>query len=190
MPEAAYRLDAAQLLPRRLSTSPHVLCLPSIYNPPPIPMASMGAAKGTRLRYARSDPMVKLPPHIANRIRKMVEASSKEGFHADHEAARHGGIALMGTIGSLWLLRPDGTIWDVDDDWGKPLAPLPEQLHTTALAAGVERHPWLSELLPERPDGAVDCSTCRGKGKLFPKNAVVGGSGIFCPDCSALGWRI
>src|ERR1044071_8420414 len=31
-------------------------------------------------------------------------------------SAKAGAIALMGTIGSVWLLRPDGTLLDVDAD--------------------------------------------------------------------------
>ncbi len=29
-----------------------------------------------------------------------------QGLHVDHEAARYRGMALMGTIGATWLLRP------------------------------------------------------------------------------------
>jgi hypothetical protein len=101
---------------------------------------------------------------------------STEGFHIDHEAARYGGIALMGTIGAIWLLRPDGTFWDVDDDFGKPLTPLPEDNHLIALVWGKERYPWLSELLPPRPADAVTCGNCRG----LP---------VMCPECRGLGWR-
>lgn len=73
---------------------------------------------------------------------------------------------LMGTIGSTWLLRPDGTFWDVDDDTGKPLQPLAKQFHMTALVAGADRHRWLGELLPRRPVNAVHCSDCNGRGRI------------------------
>lgn len=92
----------------------------------------------------------------------------------------------MGTIGATWLLRPDGSLWEVDDDFGKPLQPLPASLHLTALIAGAERHDWLKELLPVRPVDAVDCLSCKGNGKLG-----VGPDGrdfVYCPSCSALGW--
>jgi hypothetical protein len=64
-----------------------------------------------------------LPSHIVDRITTILATMDTEGFHVDHEAARYGGIALMGTIGATWLLRPDGTFWEVDDDFGRGLAP-------------------------------------------------------------------
>ena len=100
-----------------------------------------------------------LPPHIVARIRAVVATMETEGFHLDHEAARHGGIALMGTIGATWLLRPDGTFWDVDDDFGKAPGRLPENLELEALVFGTSRYPWLAELLPARPTDAVTCVT-------------------------------
>jgi hypothetical protein len=129
---------------------------------------------------------MQLPTHIAERIRVWVAETPKESFHVDEEAARHGGISLLGTIGSTWLLRPDGTFWDVDDDFGKPLQPLAREFHSTALVAGVERHPWLAELLPSRPNQAVDCSDCAGTGRLFVKNEPT--NFIHCFTCGALGW--
>ena len=98
----------------------------------------------------------------------------------DEEAARHGGISLMGTVGATWLLRPDETFWEVDDDFGRPLQPLAEELHTTALVAGTERHGWLAELLPSRSPGAVACSECNGQGKIH--------NFAYCQKCKALGW--
>src|SRR3954469_6703445 len=106
-----------------------------------------------------------LPSHIVDRITSILATMDTAGLHVDHEAARYGGISLMGTIGATWLLRPDGTFWDVDDDSGKPLQPLPAELHVTALVAGTERHHWLNELLPVRPSNAVDCGPCNGRGR-------------------------
>src|SRR5687767_6230403 len=109
---------------------------------------------------------MQLPAHIAERIRNWVAVTPKESLHVDEEAARHGGISLLGTIGATWLLRPDGTFWDVDDDFGKPLQPLADQFQSTALVAGAERHPWLSELLPARPPETRDCRDCSGRGRI------------------------
>jgi hypothetical protein len=130
---------------------------------------------------------VELPAHIADRIRALVASTSTVGHHIDQEAARHGAVALMGTIGSLWLMRPDGTLWDVDDDSGKHLQPLPPELHLTALVAGAERYPWLAELLPSRPLDALDCTTCRGRGRLHG-NPPHQDHYVYCTHCSALGW--
>ena len=130
---------------------------------------------------------MKLPEHIAARIEaRIASMPPNEPYHIDWEARQHGAIALMGTIGSVWLLRPDGELFDVDSDWGKPLTPLPESLHLTAIAVGCERYPWLRELLPARPANARDCTVCRGHGSI----AVPGSScpGIICEACQALGW--
>ena len=108
-------------------------------------------------------------------------------YHIDAEGRRHGAIALMGSIGSTWLLRPDGTFWDVDFDFGKPLTPLESKFHVTAPVAGAKRYPWLAELLPPRPSDGRDCPVCSGQGVVRPPNAT-GGNGILCPNCSALGW--
>src|SRR5262245_3615729 len=49
---------------------------------------------------------LQLPPHIADRVRLISEPANWVGaVTIDAEAARYGGIALMGTIGILWLLR-------------------------------------------------------------------------------------
>jgi hypothetical protein len=126
-----------------------------------------------------------LPEHIADRIRALVAGTPTEGGHVDSEAARYGGVALMGTIGATWLLRPDGTLWDVDDDWGKPIAPLAPEWHHAALVCGAARHPWLAELIPPRPPDALTCKLCSGRGTL----EVRGGSGFLCPECYVRGWH-
>jgi hypothetical protein len=129
---------------------------------------------------------MELPVHIADRIRSLVATTSTEGGHVDNEAAGYGGIPLMGTIGAVWLIRPDGSLWEVDDDFGRPLHPLPAEFHVTAIVAGIERHKWLAELLPARPSNAIDCADCRGRGRIF---AVPESNGfVYCPACKALGW--
>ena len=130
-----------------------------------------------------------LPEDIVERIRAWVLKTPMDGLHVDEEAARYGGISLMGTIGSTWLLRPDGTFWDVDDDFGGPLQPLEEEHHVTALVAGCERHPWLAPLLPVRPFGAEDCRGCDGLGRVYLNGANARDNNFFyCPNCRALGW--
>lgn len=126
-----------------------------------------------------------LPAHIVRRIEYIVEG--KGGFPIDEEARQHGAIALMGTIGTIWMLRPDGTFWDADADWGKPLQPLEDRLHLMALAVGTERYPWLAELLPPRPADAIDCGSCGGSGSVGV--GAPPGGGFLCQACDALGWR-
>jgi hypothetical protein len=129
-----------------------------------------------------------IPARIAERIESVVATTSPEGGHIDNEAARYGGVAVMGTIGAVWLLRSDGTFWDVDDDSGRALAPLPPEWHHAAIVSGVRRYPWLAELIPPTPPGALPCGACSGRGRI----AVEGtsdGLGIFCHECHARGWH-
>ena len=122
---------------------------------------------------------MELPAHIAERVREAIRRGG--GTPIDDEARGHGAIALMGTIGSVLMLRPDGTLWDADEDTGRPLTPLPEEWHTRAIVWGVRRFQWLAELLPARPTDALICTACRGTGSL-------GNSAVLCSQCDGLGW--
>jgi len=129
-----------------------------------------------------------LPERIAEQIRAIVASTPTVGGHIDNEAAKYGGVAVMGTIGAVWLLRPDGTIWEVDDDFGRPLVPVPPEWHHAAVACGAERYPWLADLVPPRPADAIPCSTCHGRGKLRTA-ARPNEAGVLCPQCYARGWQ-
>ena len=126
---------------------------------------------------------MKLPPHLAERIEAEIANLTPESIgHINYEGLRYQGLPVMGTIGEVWLLRSDGSFWKVDSDFGLPLTPLPENLHTMAVVYGTERYPWLADLLPTRPAGATDCSHCHGRGRLGPAGEVG------CYACGALGW--
>jgi hypothetical protein len=129
-----------------------------------------------------------LPSHIVARIQGAIAAGG-HGYGIDREAATHGAIALMGTLGSIWMLRPDGSLWDADQEFDKPLTPLADNLHTMALVYGVKRYPWLSELLPERPVDSADCEACQGKGQVLVEGSIPPGMGILCQRCNGLGWE-
>ena len=129
-----------------------------------------------------------LPAHIPERIRSIVASTPPfGGGHIDNEAAKYGGVALMGTIGAVWVLRPDGTMWEVDDDFGRPLVPLSPEWHHAAFASGAKRYPWLAELVPPRPADALTCGTCNGGGEIRISGSE--GAGVFCPQCHARGWH-
>ena len=129
-----------------------------------------------------------IPDHVAARIERTIAGFPTTGLHVDHQAARYGAIALVGSIGTLWMLRPDGTFWDVDDDLGKPLTPLPAEEQLMALVYGVERYPWLAELLPVRPPSAPSCGACSGVGSILLTNVLPSGSRALCTSCQGLGW--
>lgn len=104
-------------------------------------------------------------------------------------AKAHGAIALMGDIGGVWILRPDGAFLQVDWDSEKPPQPLAEPECTRAIAAGAERYPWLSTLLPGPPTNARACMACRGEGRIR-LSADRTQAGILCGECNALGWTV
>lgn len=125
-----------------------------------------------------------IPPNISHRIERAIGMLEPEPLgHVNYEGRRHRALPLFGTVGEVWLLRPDGTLWRADSDAGLPLEPLPAELHTMALVAGSLRYPWLGALLPVRPLGAIECGTCDGAGRLGATKTV------FCNTCGALGWR-
>ena len=132
--------------------------------------------------------IVKVPDHIAAKIRDTIVGKGVVGRHIDNEAARYGAIALMGTLGSTWILRPDGTFWDVDEELETTLTPLPEADHFNALFYGIDRFPWLSELRPQRSELAIDCSTCKGAAGFEPVGAIGAGFRSPCLQCNGLGW--
>ena len=126
---------------------------------------------------------MRVPPKISERIQQEIAALADEPIgHINYEGIRFNALPVWGTIGEVWLLRSDGSFWTVDSDAGVPLAPLRDDMHTTALVAAVGRYPWLQELLPSRPTGAIDCGECGGTGRIGPRGAR------FCPSCNALGW--
>lgn len=52
-----------------------------------------------------------------------------------------------------------------------------------AICQGVKKYPELSDLLPQRPSQAVDCSSCGGAGE------IAGAPEIVC-ECGGIGWLI
>ena len=123
-----------------------------------------------------------IPQHISRRIEETLATVGADSFPMEVEAKGHGAIVLMGTIGLVCGLRPDGTMLEFDEDFGRPLSRLKKEDEIMALAAGVERYEWLAELLPVRPPKAIDCPLCLGNGKLGPKNYIL------CSNCQCLGW--
>ena len=124
--------------------------------------------------------MILLPPAIAMQVERCVRGEDGPDLGIDREARKHGAIALMGAIGMTWGLRPDGSFWMFDKDFEVPLEPLPSDWETQALVWGARRYPWLSALLPIRPEHALDCPSCAGTGFLSVT--------WMCPRCDGLGW--
>jgi hypothetical protein len=126
---------------------------------------------------------MKMSASMSRRIEQEIATLAPKPIgHINFEGLRYGALPLFGTIGEVWLLRADGSFWRADSDGGLELEPLQESLHAIAVVAGAKRYPWLADLLPRRPAGAIDCSHCGGVGRLGPDNA------LFCHTCGALGW--
>ena len=127
---------------------------------------------------------MKIPTDLSERIENEIAALTPEPIgHINYDGIHYHALPLFGTIGEVWLLRPDGSLWKADSEFGIALEALPENLHTIALVAGTKRYPWLKDLLPSRPVDAVPCDDCRGLGRTGPYPA------LFCRACGALGWR-
>ena len=132
--------------------------------------------------------MVLVPANVSEWIHQAIAAVDPSGRTIHQEARRYGGIALMGTICCIWLLRPDGSLWQVDEDCGVPLEPLEPRFHLMAVATGVEHYPWLEAMLPRRPIDALICPVCDGAGNFLPQGVSPDSSGVLCERCQCLGW--
>jgi hypothetical protein len=127
---------------------------------------------------------MQISPLMSRRIEEEIAALAPQPIgHINFDGLRYHALPLFGTLGEVWLLRPDGSIWRADSETDLPIEPLPVSLHTIAIVAGTRRYEWLADLLPKRPAGAVDCTECRGLGRIGPRGA------LFCHTCGALGWR-
>lgn len=127
--------------------------------------------------------VIQISKEIQSRIASAVEGKGALSFPIDYEACSHGAIALMGTIGVIWALTPDGSFIQFDGDLGREPMPLPEKQQISAIVYGTQRYPWLSALLPTRDDSALDCATCNGRNWATSKPA-----GAVCQACQGLGW--
>lgn len=103
------------------------------------------------------------------------------------------GVLLCATIGSAGLLRLDGGVWVNEiENWGSPEEPREvwrealEPERWSWLVLGLRHYPALAQLLPPRPEAAVDCEPCSGSGYIS-RNADA--DGRICSECWGLGWQ-
>ena len=142
--------------------------------------------------------MVTLSQETRHRILRILAGDLSPRYPMDDEAASHGAIALWGTLGLIVGLRPDGTLWQFDNECEVPFAPLPSEHEISSLVYGTRRFPWLAELLPVRPNDAVVCEACLGHCFFSPTEepgqyqaepgARNNWRSIVCPTCKGLGW--
>lgn len=124
--------------------------------------------------------------------RMATEAAQSDG--GARFVAEAGGMTLGATIGRSAHLRPDGSIWINEPvDWVRSAdefqwRPAERQEGFGWLRSAVTRLPELSELLPARTAGDLDCPTCSGSGHLTRDGQQV--PGIWCEICAGLGWIV
>ena len=142
--------------------------------------------------------MLVLSAELKSRVASALAGEFSPRYHMDDEAASHGAIALWGTIGLIVGLRPDGTLWQFDEEWDVPLSALPEDQVIASIIRGSRRFSWLEAALPARPKAAETCGFCKGTGFLKPTGnlgeygphpkARDNWNSVVCPTCQGLGW--
>jgi len=132
---------------------------------------------------------IDVPPRIQNQILHTLRGRERPLSPMDEQARSHGAIALWATLGQIWGLRPDGSLWKFDADLDVPIVPLEPEWNITAIFLGAARYSWLAELIPPRPSDARDCPRCEGTGWIAAGLEPDSG-GVICQECRALGWSV
>lgn len=125
---------------------------------------------------------MKLPKSIKQKIESVVSNKLESDRIIDEEARGYGAIALLGTLGEIWALRPDGSFWSIFDE-KSVMEPLEEKHIKMAIAVGIWRFPWLKSLLPEKSFDDVECPYCKGLGKIGDR-----ANWSLCYTCEAKGF--
>lgn len=102
-------------------------------------------------------------------------------------AARHRALPLYAGWTGTTYLTASGEFWFRNCEYAPPRIEndLNDSSKIVALVVAAERYPQLASLLPKRPDLAIECDACNGRGQI-----TVGSiSNIICGQCKALGWR-
>ena len=124
-------------------------------------------------------------------LQKLIAARLAEARAKYPAALSSDGEALLvdGGIGYGAYVSPGGDIfletYGIDEE---PRPKIDRSAHARAMVAilGARHMPELVELIPPRPEDAVTCSKCSGKGWQHP----VPGITYICQPCAGLGWSI
>ncbi len=133
--------------------------------------------------------------NIPESIAELVEQAWQD-LPSDNPARAHHGIPLLLTLGAMLVLRSDGVILDLWPEYepGWPTSDGKSRIVSSeegwiGIVAGSEAYPWLADLIPLRPTGAIDCDKCEGRGRVPVTDWRGETVTMYCGDCSALGWR-
>ena len=66
----------------------------------------------------RGKDIVNIPASLAERIRRVVDGREGHDYPIDQDARSYGALALCGNFSVILALRPDGTLWEIDPDFG------------------------------------------------------------------------
>lgn len=117
----------------------------------------------------------------------LAEYLSKPRYGDAAFAERHQALPLYAGWTGTTYLTTSGEFWYRNCEYDPPRIEddLNDASKIVALVLAAEHHPQLTVLLPSRPDDALDCDACDGRGQITVGNV----SNIICGQCSALGWR-
>ena len=118
----------------------------------------------------------------------LLDPISFESSEPVHQGAWAFRLGVDGDARILWGLRPDGVMLCVDhESFSRRAEPETDPVVVYgAMMQGVQRHPELQPLVPERPPGVVRCEGCGGRGyTLAPGERIADG----CLQCRGLGWH-
>ena len=135
-----------------------------------------------------------ITPATAEKIRERLrlylsgEVQKWPGF--DSEAHELQALPILWDLFSVYFLRPDAELFEVDYFEAEPKPKIEKDIHTkvTVINVATEWFPELKDLLPCRPDDAQECPDCNGAGRLSIKDYYGQPASLACPKCMTLGW--
>ena len=135
-----------------------------------------------------------ITPATAEKIRERLrlylsgEVQKWPGF--DSEARSLQALPILWDLFSVFFLRPDAGLFEVDFLEAEPKPKIEKDIHTiiTVINVATEWFPELKDLLPCRPNDAQDCPDCNGTGRLSINDYYGQPASLACSKCMTLGW--
>jgi hypothetical protein len=132
-----------------------------------------------------------LSSEISQLLTARIEAFTRDAVEPEYlrlHVSHHRVLPILVDWTGFWGLRADGEIWLIDTEDGRePVREFDERLRRVALCKGAKKYPELQPLVPDRPQGAMDCPHCVGTGRIdapgVPPDTIV------C-YCGGLGWLV
>lgn len=121
---------------------------------------------------------------FSNAIRRLMTQPCEEfGDDTLRLAQESGALAIGFDLCNDVFIRPDGAVGGASiDDSAVTFAEMSPSRLISALLFGSKRIPELHDLVPVRPDDAVNCSQCDASGKHpIAKHT-------WCDFCGGVGW--